>query len=168
MGKRGRYFIATLLLTMSSFAVGCGDSQAAESQQATQEPIQHEETTTMKNQQTFTVKVHAGNQVMTAQLEDNPTTRAFMKKLPVTLHMQNLYGREMCYRYGANALPTGNLRSDSYQVGDIAYWPPRGSLVILYKQNGEHFERQQIGHIASGAEMFANAGAMDVTFEAAE
>lgn len=50
-------------------------------------------------------------------------------------------------------------------VGDIAYWAPGGSLVILYEQNGKHFERQHLGHIESGVEVFENTGDTDVTFE---
>ena len=88
-----------------------------------------------------------------------------IEQMPMTLSMDDLYGREMCYRYGANALPTDSLRSDGYEVGDIAYWPPRGSLVILYEQNGEQFERQHIGHIREGVEVFATTGDAEVTFE---
>ena len=74
----------------------------------------------------------------------------------------------MCYRYGADALPTDDLRSDRYEVGDIAYWPPSGSLVILYAQNGEQFARQHLGHIESGVEIFETTGDVDVTFDIIE
>jgi hypothetical protein len=114
------------------------------------------------------IKITVGDNVLYANLEDNAATRALIKKLPMTLPMQNLYSREMCYRYGQGGLPTDKLRSDHYEVGDIAYWPPRGSLVILYKQNGEEFERQQIGHIDQGVEIFENAGNKQVMFELAE
>lgn len=111
------------------------------------------------------LRITAGDKEMIASLEDNAATRALVKKLPMTLPMQNLYSREMCYRYGAGSLPTENLRSDRYEVGDIVYWPPRGSFVILYAQNGEEFERQQIGHIDRGAEVFKKSGDVKVTFE---
>lgn len=111
------------------------------------------------------VKITVGDQELLAVLEDNATTRAILKQLPMTLPMRDLYGREMCYRYGAYALPTDDLRSDGYAVGDIAYWPPGGSLVILYRQNGEQFERQHLGHIASGVEIFESTGDANVTFE---
>ena len=71
----------------------------------------------------------------------------------------------MCYRYGAYALPTDHLRSDGYEIGDIAYWAPGGSLVILYAQNGERFERQHLGHIDSGVELFETTGDVNVSFE---
>lgn len=114
------------------------------------------------------VKITVGSTVLYATFEDNSTARALMAQMPMTLNMSDLYGREMCYRYGAGALPTDGLRSDGYEIGDIAYWPPRGSLVILYDQNGEHFERQHLGHIDSGVEVFESTGDVDVTFEVVE
>lgn len=111
------------------------------------------------------IKITVGDTELFATLEDNATTQAIIGQMPMTLPMMDLYGREMCYRYGAYALPTDNLQSDGYEVGDIAYWAPGGSLVILYKQNGEQFERQHLGHIDSGVEVFENIGDVDVTFE---
>lgn len=78
--------------------------------------------------------------------------------------MLDLYGREMCYRF-PDELPTDSLRSDGYAVGDLAYWPLRHSFVILYKQNGEEFTRQHIGHIDSGVDIFDGMGDVNVTFE---
>lgn len=69
------------------------------------------------------------------------------------------------YRCGAGGLPEAGTRSDRYNVGDIVYWPPRGSFVILYKQNGEEFERVQISHIDEGVEIFDGGGDRTVTFE---
>ena len=63
------------------------------------------------------------------------------------------------------AFPTETLRNDSYEVGDIIYWPTAGSFVILYRQNGEQFSRQHLGHIESGVEVFETTGNTDVTFE---
>lgn len=110
------------------------------------------------------IKITADGKEWTAELEDNATTRALMEKLPLTLPMMDLYGREMCYRFD-EALPTEQLRSDGYEVGDLAYWPPRHSFVILYEQNGEEFERQHLGHIASGVELFDGMGDVTVTIE---
>ena len=111
------------------------------------------------------IKMTVGNQTLYGTLENNATTRAWVKEMPMTLPMRDLYGREMCHRYGNGALPTDNLRSDQYAVGDIAYWPPMGSLVILYAQNGERFERQHLGHINSGVDIFESTGDTNVTFE---
>lgn len=120
---------------------------------------------TQEGEEGMRVKITVGDTELFATFEDNATTRALVEQMPMTLSMSDLYGREMCYRYGADALPTDELRSDGYEVGDIAYWPPRGSLVILYEQNGEQFERQHIGHISEGVEVFATTGDAEVTFE---
>lgn len=114
------------------------------------------------------IRITVGGRQLTATLENNATTRAVVAQMPMTLHMMDLYGREMCYRYGAYALPTDNMRDDNYAVGDIAYWAPGGSLVILYEQNGEEFSRQHLGHIDSGVEVFKTTGDADVTFELME
>ncbi|KAF0413609.1 cyclophilin-like fold protein [Pediococcus pentosaceus] len=104
-------------------------------------------------------------QKLTAQFEDNVTTQALIAKMPFTIQMDNLYSREMCYRFGRGGLPIDkNVGNRSYQIGDISYWPPMGSLVFLYKQNGEIFEQQPIGHIDSNLTCFSQLTSADVKF----
>lgn len=110
------------------------------------------------------MKITVNGRELTAVLEDNATTRALIEKLPMTLPMMDLYGREMCYRFDS-ALPTDNVRSMGYEVGDIIYYPPRRSFVIMYKQNGERFSMQKIGKITSGAEIFNSTGDVEVSFD---
>ena len=98
-----------------------------------------------------------------AVLEDNPASRALYKVMPFTIRMKNLYGREMRALLPMT-LPVEKLSANSYAVGDIIYWPPRHSLMIIYRQKGERFRRQHLGRIESGAEVLANAEDMDVTF----
>lgn len=111
------------------------------------------------------IRITVEDTQLIAELEDNSTAKALITKLPVTLHMEELYGREMCYRYGAGSLPTAALHDDRYEVGDIVYWSPMGSLAILYRKNGEEFSRVQVGHIASGVSVFESTGDVDVKFE---
>ena len=168
------------ILLGAFMAAGCGGSDAAapensvkvqqekaasNSAQAVTANAQQNDNKEAINLAQMNLKITVGDKVMMARLEDNPTTRAFVDKLPTTLHMENLYGREMCYRYGKGGLTESATRSDRYEVGDIVYWPPRGSFVILYKQNGEEFERVQLGHIDGDVSMFEGNGDMDVKFE---
>ena len=148
-----------MLICAALMLTGCGTSSAIE-------PVDKSaETSTEK---ILKLKITAGDKVLFATLEDNATVRDFIKKLPTTLPMENLYGREMCYRYGAGALAEAKTRSDGYEVGDIIYWKPLGSFVILYKQNGELFERVQLGHIDGDLNFFDGGGDMEITFELAE
>ena len=109
------------------------------------------------------IKITVGDTTLSATLQDNATARALTAKLPLTVHMVDLYGREMCHHF-PEALPTDNVRTTGYAVGEIIYWPPRHSLVILYAQNGERFAMQKIGRIDSGVEVFENTGDVEVTF----
>lgn len=105
-----------------------------------------------------------GERTITAQFEDNATTRELINRMPFTIGMDNLYGREMCHRYGWGGLPTDDARDRDYRVGDISYWPPMGSLVILYQQNGEIFEQQSIGHIDGDVSFFGQLASAQVAF----
>lgn len=115
-------------------------------------------------QANYKIRITLGNHSLTATLENNATTRAFVERLPITLPMMDLYGREMCYRF-PEALPTDNASTQGYEVGEIVYYPPMHSFVILYAQNGERFQMQKLGHVDSGVELFDGIGNVDVRFE---
>lgn len=111
------------------------------------------------------VKVTAGDHVLTATFLDNATTRALVTRFPLTVPMMDLYSREVVYRF-PEALPANEARTSGYEVGDIVYWTPRHSFVIMYEQNGERISNlQMIGRIDSGVEIFKRTGDIDVTFE---
>lgn len=131
--------------------------------------IVEEDTTIIENDDDMVtkLKITVNGLTLTASLEDNATSRAFVELLPMTLPMLDLYGREMCYRF-ANALPTDNAYTRGYEVGEIVYYPPRHSFVIMYAQNGERFQMQSIGKVDSGVEIFDGIGDVDVLFEIAE
>ena len=159
------------LLCVLSFLCSCTsahpqnqDRETNAAETTTAESVTESDTGTSDN---IKIRITVGATELYAELENNATTSALIEQMPMTLPMQDLYGREMCYRYGADALPTDELRSDRYEVGDIVYWPPSGSLVILYPQNGEQFARQHLGHIESGVEIFETTGDIDVTFDIA-
>ncbi|MEG6501545.1 MULTISPECIES: cyclophilin-like fold protein [unclassified Desulfovibrio] len=110
------------------------------------------------------VKVTAGEHVLTATFLNNATTRALVAKFPLTIPMMDLYSREMCYRF-PDALPANEAGTSGYEVGDIVYWTPRHSFVIMYEQNGERISSlQKIGRI-DGVEIFRRTGDINVTFE---
>lgn len=114
--------------------------------------------------ETFSLKVKFDNHELTATLLNNATTRAFVNKLPITLPMLDLYNREMCYRF-PEALPTDNVNICGYEVGEIVYYPPMHSFVIMYAQNGEHFSMQKLGTINSDVAVLNGIGNIDITFE---
>ena len=134
----------------------------------TGEIVTTEEENTLNEAEEMRITITAGDYTISAMLYDNAAGRALWDMLPLTLPMQNLYGREMCYRFGAGGLPDEEAADTGYEIGDISYWPPMGSLVILYKQNGEVFEQQPIGHTDDDLSFFDGMPDTDVLFEKAE
>lgn len=113
------------------------------------------------------IKITFADEALTATLTNNATSRAFVEKLPLTLPMLDLYSREMCYRF-PDALPANEASTRGYEVGEIIYYPPRHSFVIMYAQNGERFNMQTIGRVDANVEAFRNIGDIDVRFELVE
>lgn len=111
------------------------------------------------------VKVIVGDQVLSATLIDNATTRSFITKFPLTVQMNNLYSREMVHRF-PDPLPANEVQTSGYEVGEIAYWTPRHSFVIFYEQNGEIISNlQKVGRFDSSVEVFKQFKDANVTFE---
>jgi len=112
-----------------------------------------------------TVKMTVGDRMLTAVFADNATARAVLAKFPMTLPMMDLYGRELVFRF-AEPLPSEAEGPRAYQVGEIAYWPPRHSFVIFYAQNGEIIDDlQPVGRMTSGIEILRETGDVEIKFE---
>lgn len=151
---------AFVLFLSSACASGTGDAKSFSN------PANEGEKMTSENYNVkITVKLASGEKVLNAKFYDNAATRKLISNMPISYDMQNLYGREMCYRMGNGALSSAEAKNTTYRIGDISYWPPRGSLVILYKQNGEVFEQQPIGHTDDDVSFFTDLGTTKVTFE---
>lgn len=160
-------FITTLfsMLFMFSFTA-CGEESPYQEIVNVEQENTNDSTNNQndENMETYQIRIKVGNHELTATLLDNATTRAFVDMLPITLTMLDLYGREMCYRF-PDALPTDDVNTCGYEVGEIVYYPPMHSFVILYAQNGERFSMQKLGKINTGVEAFENIGNIDVSFE---
>lgn len=83
---------------------------------------------------------------MYAALADKDAAHAIAQRLPLTLTMMDLYGREMCYRFD-DEIPANEVETRNFELDEIIYWPPRHSFVIMYHQDGEQFSMQQVGRL---------------------
>lgn len=111
------------------------------------------------------MKITVGEQVMYATLADNATAHAIAERLPLTLELLDLYGREMCYHF-ADELPANEVQTRNFELGEIIYWPPRHSFVIMYKQDGEQFSMQHVGQLENVDDVaFFGQGSALATFE---
>ena len=129
--------------------------------------LQH---TSSEKRQNMKINIKIGGKVLTATLADNATARDFVSVLPLSVSMNDLFGREK-YATLPKALSEKGPRTRSYQVGDIAYWSPAHDVAIYYHQDGESIPSPGIIPIAkidSGTEAFNVSGSVKVTIELAK
>ncbi|MBQ9008021.1 MAG: hypothetical protein IJ088_01645 [Clostridia bacterium] len=125
--------------------------------------------TAQEPQKEYRVRITVGETELVAVFADNATSRALIEKMPMTLPMMDLYGREMCYRFTGEELPAEEAQVGRFDVGRIFYWTPWHSFVIVYAESGEEIDDlQYIGRIEEGVEVFTGTGDTDVTFERME
>jgi hypothetical protein len=116
------------------------------------------------------IKIGIADKVVIATVADNATARDFVSLLPLSMSMNDLFGRE---KYGdlPKALSENGPRKNKYEVGEIAYWSPDRQFAVYYHQDGESIPSPGIIPIAkidSGTEAFNVPGAVKVTTEIAK
>ncbi|MCP1223150.1 cyclophilin-like fold protein [Sebaldella sp. S0638] len=108
----------------------------------------------IKKDEKLEINIEIGGTTLTALLENNETTHDFLKLLPVTITMKELYESEK-YAELSVQLPRAGATRQGYEVGDIGYWAPGNCLVIYYRQTGEIINGLQIiGKINENIDVF--------------
>ena len=107
------------------------------------------------------------SKAITATLIDGETTRDFVSLLPLTLTMNDLFGREKFARL-PQAISTEAKRMHTYEVGNVAYWSPGPDVAIFYRHDGQKIPTPGIiviGKIDSAVEALNVPGSVRVAFE---
>ena len=111
------------------------------------------------------LKIEANGHIFTATLLDNPTTRALLECLPMTISMGELNGNEKYY-YMPDSLPTNSQRPGNIHAGDLMLY---GSdcLVLFYESFSSGYSYTRLGSIddPSGLAVALGRGSVNVTFQ---
>src|SRR5437867_6997760 len=121
--------------------------------------------TTTNRTPAMKIRLSVNNKVLTATLADNKTARDFISLLPLTLTMNDLFGREKSARLPRTISQEGK-RTHTYQIGDLAYWSPSHAVAVYYREDGETIPEPGIiviGKMASGVEARNVPGYVQVT-----
>ena len=113
------------------------------------------------------IRIKVGDTVLTATLIDSETTGDFISLLPLTLTMNDLFGREK-YGHLPRAISGGGNRTRTYEVGDMIYWSPGPDVAMFYRHDGQSIPSPGIiviGKIDSGVEALNFPGSVKVTIE---
>ena len=123
------------------------------------------QTNNFSNTDTTKMKITIGSAVFTATLENNATTKAFKKMVPLTLNMSELNGNEKFFHF-SSALPTNAAPGSGIQAGDLMLYQ-NNSLVLFYETFNTSYRYTRLGRIdnTSGLAAALGAGSVMVKFE---
>lgn len=111
------------------------------------------------------LKITVGEKTASAILYNNPTSRDFASRLPMTLKLEDYNKTEkislLSQKITTEKAPIGFDPS----AGDITYYEPWGNLALFYKDFGYSNGLISLGKITSGIEVFAVKGAITAIFE---
>ena len=79
------------------------------------------------------------------QTANNQTSRAFVKKLPLSMKMKELNGNEK-YHYLASKLPANDHQVHQIHKGDVMLYQSR-CIVVFYKSFKTDYAYTKIGHL---------------------
>ena len=105
----------------------------------TNQSIDNEEMTMDK------VYINTDNKKLEIDLENNSTTSALIKLLPLELSMNDLNGNEK-YVYLNESLPTNTYNPKHIEAGDVMLFEDN-CLVIFYESFDTSYSYSKIGHI---------------------
>jgi hypothetical protein len=160
---KARFTAVALMASLSAVAIPPSSAEALAQGSGSEQMVQ-------KGEQKMKINITIGGKLLTATLADNATAQEFVSVLPLSVSMNDLFGRE---KYGdvPKALSESGPRRNRYEVGDIAYWSPDHQFAIYYHQDGESIPSPGIIPIAKidrGVEAFNVSGSVKVTIELAK
>jgi len=123
--------------------------------------------TVIKRGDSMKIRLTVGDKLVTAMLNDSQANHDFISLLPLTLKMNDLFGREK-FAHLPRAISEEGQRTHTYRVGAMAYWPPNQDLATYYHHDGEKIPDPGIiviGKIHSGTDALNVVGSVKVTLE---
>jgi hypothetical protein len=159
--------VAPLLASAVVGAVASASTQSAPVRADSEPKADPASGPTSERRSTMKVSLKFQDKTLTATLIDNETTRDFVSLLPLTLTMNDLFGREK-YGHLPREISGGGERTYTYEVGQLVYWSPGPNVAIYYRDDGERIPKPGIiviGKVDSGVHALNVPGAVKVKIE---
>jgi hypothetical protein len=131
-------------------------------------------TTTLCNAQTMTetkehkIKITIADKVIAATLQDNATSRDFVKQMPFTVELKDYNQTEKIFDPPKKLSTSGAPSGTDPDVGDITYYAPWGNIAIFYKDFGYSNGLVKLGKIYGAVDVLKSSGSVKATFESLE
>ncbi|MGM3173018.1 cyclophilin-like fold protein [Dickeya lacustris] len=145
--------IVTLMALFSSGYLYCSDAA----------PLGHQPDASIK-ENTMRVKMTIHQQIFDVELYDNPAVTAWLKQLPLTLHMAELNGNEKFIDL-ADPLPINPQAPGLIQQGDLMLYGSK-TLVLFYATFPTSYRYTPLGKVIAPQMLAQSLGtqAATVTF----
>lgn len=130
-----------LLLLCIVFLCGCQQNQLNEKR------ISQENTLVQGEEKMENINLVINDEIFEIELVNNETTKAFIKKLPMTLSMSDLNHNEK-YDYLDESLPADEQNIGNIQTGDVMLFG-NNCLVIFYESFLTSYQYTRIGKITN-------------------
>lgn len=102
------------------------------------------------------IRLIVDEEVLTAVLEDNPTSRDFAKMLPLKLAMRDYNGTEKICNLPGKLSTKDSSEGFNPSIGDITLYAPWGNLAIFYRDFTWSKGLIHLGRITSGMNKLAS------------
>jgi len=102
------------------------------------------------------LRIRVGSDTFTATLFDNPTTTAFVARLPLTAPMTELNGNEKYYDL-PQSLPTNAVNPGTLEAGDLVLYNSN-TLVLFYQPLSTSYRYTRIGRVDNPSGLAAALG----------
>ncbi len=83
-----------------------------------------------------TIRITVDDQVLTAQLADNPTAEDLAAQVPLTLNIRDFNRLEKVAKLPRPLTMEGVPAGDDPEINDLGYYAPSGDLVFYYGDVG--------------------------------
>lgn len=151
-----------LASALSGVVANAHADESGPTARATSRAASHQRTSAMK------IRIKIQNDVITATLADNATSRDFVYLLPMTVTLNDYASTEKITYLPRRLSTDGAPEGSDPAIGDITYYAPWGNLAIFYKDFSYSSGLIKLGKIDSGGEALNVTGAMQATFELAD
>lgn len=112
------------------------------------------------------IKLELGERIFQAALYENAATTELMKRLPMTITMEDLHGNEK-YHYLKRSLPTNTANIGRINTGDIMLYG-NNCLVLFYQNFSTSFTYTRLGYIDDVSELVNSLGNGDIVVTISE
>jgi len=163
MTKTSDHFFSVWAFAALLTLVACAFTPAAHADIRSKEATVSKMQKMSKIQKVYKIQIELDGAVISATLDDSPTVRDFIARLPLTLKLEDYASTEKVGFLPDKLSTEGAPAGSTPAIGDISYYAPWGNLAIFYQSFAYSAQLVRLGRITSGIEHLTFSGEKHAT-----